>query len=473
MKPHVVLVNPPYRTKPHQHPPFPPLGLGYLAAVLEKNHYKVEVIDCQASKLSYEEFKRELSKRQPTIVGASSNTRLYKSALEIIKIAKKLHPNCLTLLGGSHVTFWDENALKECPQLDIAVRKEGEYTLLELVQRLEAGKGYEDVIGITYRKGNEIVRNPDRPYIENLDELPFPARHLWDLDSIRKTEDIFYLMTTRACVYWCEFCAAVRMFGRRYRMRSVKNVVDEVEFLHKKYNATVFTFCDDAFTVDQARTAELCREIRKRGLKIRWNCGTRVDMITKELLIKMKNAGCVSVWFGVESGTQQVLDEMKKGISPEQTVRTIGWVIELGLKPVPNVLLGFPGETKETAWKTIKFAEKVSPYDVSMFNIATPYPGTPLYDRVMEKGWVRVTDFDLYDATMPIFETPMLSMKELEDLYAKAFQSFYLRPKYILRALARIPTHGFSSLQYVMEQFIKAVRSRTLADIMRRHIRHA
>jgi radical SAM superfamily enzyme YgiQ (UPF0313 family) len=473
MKSYVVLVNPPYRTKPHQHPPFPPLGLGYLAAVLEKNHYTVEVIDCQASKLSYKEFERELNKRQPMIVGVSSNTRLYKSALEIIKIAKKLHPDCLTLLGGSHVTFWDENALKECPQLDIAVRKEGEYTLLELVQRLEAGKGYDDVIGITYRKGKEIVRNPDRPYIENLDELPFPARHLWDLDSIRKTEDIFYLMTTRGCVYWCEFCAAVRMFGRRYRMRSVKNVVDEVEFLHKKYNANVFTFCDDAFTVDQARTEDLCREIRKRGLKIRWNCGTRVDMITKELLIKMKNAGCVSVWFGVESGTQQVLDEMKKGISPEQTVRTIGWVIELGLKPVPNVLLGFPGETKETAWKTIKFAEKVSPYDVSMFNIATPYPGTPLYDRVMDKGWVRVTDFDLYDATTPIFETPMLSMKELEELYAKAFQSFYLRPKYILRTLARIPKHGFSSLQYVMEQFIKAVKSRTLADVMRRHIRHA
>jgi len=472
MKPYVVLVNPPYRTKPHQHPPFPPLGLGYLAAVLEKNHCKVEVIDCQASRLSYEEFKRELSKRQPKIVGATSTTRLYKSALEIIKIAREVHPNCLTLIGGPHVTFWDENALKECPQLDVVVRKEGESTLLELVQRLDEGKSYYDVVGTTCRKGKEFVRNPDRPYIEDLDELPFPARHLWDLESIRKTEDIFYLTTSRGCVYWCEFCAAVRMFGRKYRMRSVKNVVDELEFLYKTYGATVFTFCDDAFTVEQTRTEEMCNEIRKRGLKIKWNCGTRVDMITKELLLKMKNAGCVSVWFGVESGTQQVLDEMKKGISPEQTVRTIKWVRELGLKPVPNVLLGFPGETKETAWKTIKFAEKVSPYEIAFYNIATPYPGTPMYDHVVEKGWLRVTDFDLYDATTPIFETPMLSKEKLGELYEKAFESFYLRPKYMLHMFAKGPAYGFSALRKVMEQLIKAVKSKTLAEIIRMRLQH-
>ena len=147
MKPHVVLVNPPYRTKPHQHPPFPPLGLGYLAAVLEKNHYKVEVIDCQASRISYKEFKDEISKLQPAIVGVTSTTRLYKSALEIVKISKAVHPNCLTIIGGPHVTFWDENALKECPQLDVVVRKEGEHTLLELVQRIAEEKNYCDVIG--------------------------------------------------------------------------------------------------------------------------------------------------------------------------------------------------------------------------------------------------------------------------------------------------------------------------------------
>ncbi len=163
MRPHVTLVNPPYPTQPYQHTPFPPLGLGYLAAVLEKNQYDVDVIDCQASNLSYDDFKRELSKRQPNIVGITSTTRLYNSALQIARITKEVCPDCLTVLGGSHATFWDEEALNECPQLDMIVRKEGETTFLELVQRLEAGKSIHDLLGTTVRKDGKIVKNPDRP----------------------------------------------------------------------------------------------------------------------------------------------------------------------------------------------------------------------------------------------------------------------------------------------------------------------
>jgi radical SAM superfamily enzyme YgiQ (UPF0313 family) len=146
----------------------------------------------------------------------------------------------------------------------------------------------------------------------------------------------------------------------------------------------------------------------------------------------MKEAGCVSVWFGVESGSQQVLDSMNKGISTEQTLRSLGWVREVGLKPVPNVILGFPGETKETAWKTIKFVERISPEDVGFYNIATPFPGTPMYDLIKEKGWLRITDFDKYDTTTPVFETPWLSMNELEKLRETAFHHFYLRPGYFI-----------------------------------------
>ena len=248
-----ILVNPPYPPAAHQHPPFIPLGIGYLAAVLEKNHYEVDVIDCQALRLSYEEFRSEISKRQPNIVGVTSTTLTYKSALKIAKITKETHPDCLTVIGGSHVTFWDSNALQECPDLDIVVRKEGENTLLELVQRMEAGKPFTDVLGTTCRKDKEIIRNPDRPYIENLDELPFPAHHLFPLSHLQKYgRVVFPVSTSRGCTFWCSFCSAVRMFGRKYRMRSPKSVVDELEFLTKKYNAEQFTFYDDAFTVDQA-----------------------------------------------------------------------------------------------------------------------------------------------------------------------------------------------------------------------------
>ena len=243
-------------------------------------------------------------------------------------------------------------------------------------------------------------------------------------------------------------------------LRSVKNVVDELEYLHKTYGGKYYTFCDDAFTVDQARTSELCEEIKRRGLKIQWNCGTRVDMVTKELLQKMKDAGCVSVWFGVESGSQKVLDNMHKGISTKQTVQTVGWVRELGLKPTPNVLLGFPGETKESAWKTIKFAEKISPNDIAYFNIATPYPGTPMYDMVVANSWLRVTDFDRYDAVTPIFETPTMSLKMLSDLYEQAFESFYLRPSYVLRQWRRGAKSGYWATRYFFRYLSRRIKSK-------------
>jgi len=460
MKPHVTLVNPPYPKGAHQHPPFTPLGLGYLAAVLEKNQYDVDVIDCQASKLSFDDFRNEISKRQPDIVGMTSTTLTYNSALRIAKIAKEVHPKCLTVLGGVHVTFWDDKALQECPDLDVVVRKEGENTILELVEMLKAGRAFDDVLGITCRKGEEIVRNPDRPYIEDLDSLPFPAHHLWPIDRLRKYgKVIFPLMTSRGCTFWCEFCSAVRMFGRRFRMRSPKNVVDEIEYLHNTFGADNFTFYDDTFTINQPRTAEICKEIINRKLKIKWDCETRVDMVTKELLLTMREAGCYAIWYGVESGSQRVIDAMGKGFSLTQVMRAFKWAKEAGLMVVAGTILGSPGETKETAWETIKFVEKLNPDDVG-FYIATPYPGTPMYDLVKEKNWLRVTDFDKYDTATPIFELPTLSMKELREIREQAFQRFYIRPTYVLNMFIKGGVYGYSATRTALAHFRRAIKSK-------------
>jgi radical SAM superfamily enzyme YgiQ (UPF0313 family) len=443
------------------------LGLGYLAAVLEKNHYEVDVIDCPALMLSNEEFRSEIRKRQPNIVGITSATLTYKTALQMAKIVKETCPNCLTVLGGIHATFWDDKALRECPQLDVVVRREGENTMLELVQKMEADESFCDVLGITYRKDGKITRNPDRPYIENLDDIPFPARHLWPMKRIRKYEDMFYLMTSRGCIYWCQFCSTVRMHGRKYRMRSPKNIVDELELLHKTYGATKFTFLDDVFTLDKARIEEICGEIKNRKLRIQWSCGTRVDMVTKELLLKMKDAGCNAVWFGVESGCQNVLDDMNKGISPAITMKALSWVREIGLIPVPNVVLGFPGETKETVWNTVKFAEKVSPDYICCYDVATPFPGTPLYEEVKEKGWLKVTDFDKYDINTPIFETPWLSMKELKEIREQAFRHFYLRPAYIFRMWAKGGMYGISATRTAVTYLLIIIRSKLQRNLPR------
>jgi len=436
MKTRVTLVNPPYPVGSHQHPPFMPLGLGYLGAVLYKNHFEVNVIDCQAQKISHEQFREEIGRVQPDIVGVTSTTLTYKSALRIVKVCKEVWPNCVTAIGGPHVTFWDDKALQEESSLDVVVRREGENTMLELAQRVEKGQAIHDLVGATCRRGTEIARNPDRPFLEDLDSLPYPALHLWrHTENLRRYGTIPYpVMTSRGCVYWCNFCTAVRMFGRRYRMRSARNVVDELEFLHRNYYASQFTFYDDAFTVDQARTAEICGEIQRRGLRIKWDCETRVDMVSRELLAKMRAAGCVAVWFGVESGRREVLDSMGKGFSPSQTRRAFRWAKEAGLMTVAGVILGFPVETRESVWETIRFVKELNPNDVG-FYIATPYPGTPLYDEVRGNGSLRVTDFDRYDTATPIFEVAGLSMEELSMIRERAFQSFYLSPAYFVSAL--------------------------------------
>ena len=458
MNTRITLVNPPYPIGSHKHPPFTPLGLGYLASVLEKSKYDVNIIDCQALDINYEEFKTEINKKQADIVGITSTTLTYKSALKIIKIAKEVWPKSITLLGGPHVTFWDKESLKECPELDIVVRKEGEETFLDIVGRIEEGKTYYDTLGTTCRKKEKIIQNDDRPYIENLDDLPFPAHHLWPLERLTKHGIIIFpIISSRGCVYWCDFCTTVRMFGRRYRMRTPKNVVDELQYLKKRFGANRFTFYDDAFTVDQDRVLAICREIKNRKLKIEWDCETRVDMVTKELLLEMKNAGCASIWFGVESGSQKVLDAMRKGISPSQIVKAFKWAKEAGLITVAGVVLGFPGETKETIEETTKFIEKLNPNDVGYY-IATPYPGTPLYNKVVEEGILRITDFNKFDTATPLFEMGTMTGDELRDIRERAFQRFYLRPAYFFSIFGTGRLWSFAIIRTILAHLRRAVK---------------
>jgi anaerobic magnesium-protoporphyrin IX monomethyl ester cyclase len=444
----VTLVNPPYPQNAHSHPPFIPLGIAYLGAVCEKAGHKVTVIDCQAERLTYDSFRKRLEQTDFNVVGVTATTLLYKSALQIATIAKEVRPECTTVIGGSHASFWDENALKECSSLDIVVRREGETTFLELLEKLENKSSLNGVLGATFRKSDGgIVRNDDRPFIENLDDLPFPAHHLLPLNAFhRMGKIIFPLTTSRGCVYWCDFCSTVRMFGRKYRMRSPKNIVDEMEMLYNKYGESQFTFYDDVFTVDRTRVEKICEELRRRKLAINWDCETRVDMVDRNLLQTMKNAGCIAVWFGVESGSQAILGKMHKNIKLDQTRYAYKTAHELGLMTVASTVIGFPGETEKTAWETIDFIKELNPDDIG-FYVATPYPGTPMYELVKQKGWLRITDFDKYDTATPTFETPWLSMEKIREIRYKAHQQFYMRPGYVLRMMIRGGTYGISAVK--------------------------
>ena len=221
------------------------------------------------------------------------------------------------------------------------------------------------------------------------------------------------------------------MFGRKYRMRSPKNVVDKIEFLQKKYGESQFAFYDDAFTVDPKRVEGICAEIRTKKIKrTNWDCEARVDMVNRSLLEQMKAAGCMALWFGVESGSQAMIEKMHKRIKLDQTRNAFKTANELGIMTIANVVLGFPGETEQSAWDTIKFIKELNPGDVG-FYIATPYPGTPLYEQVKQSGWLKTTDFNYYDTATPTFETPYISMEKLREIRYKALQQFYLRPRYV------------------------------------------
>ncbi|NLE04190.1 MAG: radical SAM protein [Crenarchaeota archaeon] len=456
----ITLVNPPYPPSVHSHPPFIPLGIAYLGAVAEKAGHKVTVIDCQAEKLDYNTFREQIAKNPSDIIGVTATTLLYKSAMKLINIAKEVHPQAVTLLGGSHGTFWDENALKEYPSLDIVIRREGERTLIELIEKLESQSSLDKVLGITYRDSDKIVRNEDRPFIEDLDSLPFPAHHLMKLEKLKHNGKLLVpLMSSRGCVFWCDFCSTVRMFGRGYRMRSPKNVVDEMQMVHEKLGVDQVTFYDDAFSVDRNRVIKICEELRTRKLDILWDCGTRVDMVDRELMKTMKDAGCIAVWMGVESGSETMLRAMNKKINLDQTRQAFKTAQKIGLITIANVVLGFPGETEQTAKETVNFLKQINPDDVG-FYIATPYPGTPMYEQVVQKGWLKITDFDKYDTAGPTFETPQLSMEKIEKIRYKAYQDFYLRPTYVLKMLRKGGTYGKAAVKTSAAYALRALHIR-------------
>jgi radical SAM superfamily enzyme YgiQ (UPF0313 family) len=443
----VTLINPPYPPNAHSHPPFIPLGLAYLGAVAEKAGHQVTVIDCQGERLTYDSFRQRIAGVPSDIIGVTSTTLLYNSAKTIMETAREVHPNAVTMIGGSHVSFWDENALNETKALDVIVRKEGENTFLELLQRIETQKNYSDVLGTTVRTKDGIVHNPDRPFLHDLDSLPSPAYHLLPLDSYhRMGKTIFPIVTSRGCVQWCDFCSTVRMFGRGYRVRSPKKVVDDMEALHNKYGESQFTFYDDAFTINRNHTLEMCADIKGRGLNVEWDCETRVDAVDKELLEKMHDAGCITIWFGVESGSEKILDKMHKKINREQVRTAFKMAQKAGMMTIASAVIGFPGETEETAWETINFINSLNPDDIGCY-IATPYPGTPMYDEVVKNGWLRVTDFNKYDTATPTFETPEMSMERLREIKYKAHQKFYLRPSYVFKMLRKGGTYGRSGLK--------------------------
>jgi anaerobic magnesium-protoporphyrin IX monomethyl ester cyclase len=428
----IALVNSPLMEEEYHHPLFPPLGLAYLAAVLAQNDFEVRIMDCPVCRMDHEKLKADIASFEPDLVGVASMTPTIPSALKSVRVAKEACPEAKVIMGGPHATFADKQILTEEPEVDIVVRGEGEETLLELAQHAPKLDKLQEIRGITFRNKDQIVQTPNRPFIQNLDELPRPAYQYLPIDKYRIHGKKFLpIMTSRGCPFQCSFCSASRIFGAEFRARSPKNVVDELEWLRDVHGAEGVSFHDDTLTFDRKRIMDICDGIINRKIDIPWGCSTRVDLVSKEILAKMGKANCNEVCFGVESGCQRILNAVKKRVSPDQCENAIKWAKEIGMFVTVSVIIGYPGETQETIKQTLDLVHKLEPDDAWLC-LPTPYPGTELRALVEKFGWKMSDDWTLYNTMNPIFENPLLPSEEIIKM-RKAFYNKFYSPQYVIR----------------------------------------
>lgn len=382
----------------------PPLGLSYLAATLQSGGHEVEILDLLTAKATSSKITHRLEKLRPHVVGSTGPTMVFPSAAKVLKTCKDYDSQIITVMGGPHVSFAVEDSFKRAPWIDYIVLGEGERTLLELVNTLEKKGDQGEVAGIAFKYGEAIAKTQPRPLIQELDEIPLPARHLLPLARYRALGTACSVVSSRGCPYSCIFCSAPKMFGRKVRFRSPRLVVDEMESIRDLCFERV-NLVDDTFTLNHKHTEALCREILRRNLKIEWNAYSRVDTLTPDIVDLMRQAGCTFLVFGVESGNQQVMDNIKKGITVEKVRHAVKMTSSAGIKSFASFILGLPGETPETARDTLSLAREIfEAYGIQYgFHYLAPFPGTEVYEQARQMG-IRLTtrDWRRYNANEPI-----------------------------------------------------------------------
>ncbi len=434
----VLFVNPPQTASKYKFMGViaPPLGIAYMAGVLQENHIDVEILDASAEDMDFKDVEKELLKRKPDLVALTALTPTIGRALETAQVVKETLPNSIVVMGGYHPTFNFIETLED-ENVDIVIRGEGEYIMLNLVQALENQSSLHDVKGIVFEDKNskEIVVNPEAPLIQDLDELPFPALNLLPMKKYRLLDmdtHMTTMITTRGCPMQCSFCSSAAMHGKKIRERSVENIVDEIEYLKTNYDIDTIAFMDDTFTLKKRKVMAICDEILKRNIEIMWGCTSRVDTLDEKLLKKMKEAGCITIFIGVESADQQQLDNMCKNTTIAKIENAFKIAHKLKIRTIASVALGMPGDTKEIMNKTVKFVHKLKP-NYAIYSLATPYPGTRFYKEAFEKNLIKIKDWSKYTLITPILETIDCSLNDMRKIQAKAFMKFYLRPHYIIR----------------------------------------
>lgn len=429
--------------------PMPPLGLAYIASALEKAGARVNVIDNFVFRSNVDSILNEIKRHQPDFVGISCLTPSATNVFAIARAIRAYNKNIVITLGNIHATVFANSILKK-EEVDIIVRGEGEFIVYELASALIENKPLEGILGISFKRDGDIIHTPDRPINMNLDELPYPAWHLFPykdygfLPFMDVKKPGLSILSSRGCPYRCVFCSLLEM-SSIYRKRKPSAVVDEFEYLINNFPIKQIGFVDPAFALSRPDAIEICNQLINRHLnKLTWICETRVDLMDKELLSLMKEAGCRRILYGIETGTEESLKTAQKNFGLKDVQETISCTKNIGIETSGLFMIGFPGETKEMILDTIQFS-KILDLDFAKFAITVPYPGSQLYNNLIKSGTFDRTDWENYVTfnTEPeklICIPGSLPARDLINMQRRAHFEFYFRIKIILRQLFKLRT---------------------------------
>ena len=424
---------------------YPSLGLLSIASALEARKHHLRIIECDVERDPGIVLKNTLRTFNPEAVGIYTMTWTFRQSCAIAKKIRTLLPHVKIITGGPNVASFPLLSVKygEC---DYAVVGEGEETIVELIEAIEEGNDTHKVKGIVIKEQDNIVQTENRPYIKDIDSIPFSARHLIPMDRFHDvfTRDRRFatMISSRGCPFDCIYCDRKNRMGRQWRARDPLNIVEEIQEVREKFGINEFMFFDDEFVIDKKRTHKFCEQLMQKGLDIVWECRVRVDMVDKKLLEAMKKAGCYRIRYGFESGDNRILEVLKKGITCEQSVETARRTKEAGIEVFGYFMMGSPEETPETLKKTLDFALILDP-DFAIFSKTILIAGSELFDWGVKSGliaedyWERFLQGEENDPA-PCISTNELSSSMVDKAIAEANRKFYLRPRYILRRLSLI-----------------------------------
>ena len=404
----------------------PPLGLAYVAAALEKSGYPVEIYDNYLLERPIEEVKAEVRKRQPQIVGITCSSLTYTRCIETAKAVKEACPSCKVVVGGPHPSYMPQTMLQH-KEIDYVVIGEGEQAMVKLASSIlqgEQNNAIAKIPGLACKIGGEIVKTAPE-FITDLDTVPFPARHMLPMKmydralSYLDVKPVDTMSVLRGCPYQCAYCETRELWGTTCRAFSPQRVVDEIKHMMDNYGSRGIYFVGDNFTINKKRTSQLCQLIKENKIDLKWTCETRADLISKEVLIDMKSAGCQTIFFGVESGSPTIQQKLNKNIDLQEVEQTFELCRQVGIKTAASFMLGIPGETVNDMQATFKFAKRLKA-DWCQFNIYIACPGSRLYDEVMSQGLYDQMDNYLARVKTKDFDYDMLVKIQRE--FQKSFQ---------------------------------------------------